>query len=185
MLRGHNASAAKAMLVDVEAKCPDRMFPLPPLCDRMLTIVNEYKHVGSIISSNMKHDTDAHYRVSEACNNYRPLLGRIFGNSRVPVHVQLSLAWSLVFSRLFFGLQTWNPFFVVSAFDVLNSFYMRVLRRIIGESRFAAGAKCDSEIRNILHSPPVPAIARQARLSYLARLTRTGPRTNRYVNSDW
>jgi hypothetical protein len=172
VLRGKSAAIAGSMLADNSGGLS---FPLPPSCSNSLTIVQSYKHVGTIICSNLSPVLDARNRCSEAMSAYKPLVTKVFDCVQVPLVLKMSLACSLVFTRLFFGIHTWHPAKATQAYCILNCTYMRILRRIVGQSRFASGAQTDYEIRKLLGAPSVECVACQARLRYVARLAAGGP----------
>ena len=86
-------------------------------------MVDEYKHVGSIASSDGSVNPDAMQREKSALAAYVPLVNAIFASASVPTSLKLRFADSLVFSRLFYNVHTWvaNSTF---AMKTLNKVYM-------------------------------------------------------------
>ena len=82
---------------------------------------------------------------------------------------RVRLAWSLVMSRLFFGVQTWTKF-TGRPKSILNAVYMRAWRRIVGDPRFGKTKWSDEQIRKFLGVPSIDAHVRKLRLSYFARV---------------
>ena len=136
-------------------------------------VVDIYKHLGSVVEISGSLMPEANARVRAAMNAYAPLAGKVFGSPRVNWERKLLLAWSLVFSRLFFNIHVWSKF-EGKPRQTLHSMYMRVLRRILGQPRYAAGGITDRLVRTSLGALSIDCIARRARLKYIARLVRSG-----------
>lgn len=170
-LRGRGAAIIRSRLTKGSRMC----FPLPPSAsERHMCICESYKHVGGIISQSGSLNEEAIARARSASSAFVPLAGRLFSASRVSVETKISFAKSLVFSRLFYNVCTWA---IDSKFTIrtLNRVYMQVLRRIIDNSRFGApGTLSDIRVRRLLRQPSVECALARARLSYVARLLRTG-----------
>jgi hypothetical protein len=87
--------------------------------------------------------------------------------------LRLYLASSLIWSRLFFNIQT--LIITVSGLRVLNAAYMRVLRRVAGLMRFDTNACSDCEVRDKLLQPSIDCVLVRKRLAYAAPLAQKGP----------
>eukprot|EP00973_Karenia_brevis_P006146 837336-Karenia_brevis.AAC.1 len=73
-----------------------------------LTVVEEYKHVGSMITADGNPCSDAALRAKSAAKAYTPLACKLFARPRMPIHLRLQFAESLVFSRLFYNVELWG-----------------------------------------------------------------------------
>eukprot|EP00973_Karenia_brevis_P017938 2465190-Karenia_brevis.AAC.1 len=100
-----------------------------------LRVVQEYKHLGSLISSDGSPAADAPHRAQSAMSAYAPLATKIFGCIRLSRHVRLRLYNALVVSRLIYNVHVWSNV-SKAAYTRLNSVYMRGLRRIAGKCKF-------------------------------------------------
>jgi len=82
---------------------------------------------------------------------------------------------SLILSRLLNNVHTWvmNP----TVLRILNSVYMRDLRRIAGKLRYDATCECsDADVRQMLSQPSLDCLVQRKRLQYLATLSITKPK---------
>ena len=123
--------------------------PLGAGCDS-LRIVESYTHVASVLSYDGSCNLDVLKRIASANASYAPLALKVFGASSVTVKVKLHLAESLVFSRLLYNVHLYNRF---SSWTMrkLNATYMRVLRRIAGDTRHSKHVRfSDAEVRAML-----------------------------------
>ena len=152
-------------------------FKVPPFISPSgsISVVNKYKHVGSVITADLSPVEDARKNARSALAAFNPLSVKLFGSKHVPLHLKLYFACSLIFSRLFYQVEVW-PSFPASAIQILNDVYMRVLRRILNTCRFG---KCmsDYDVRYNLYMPSVESKLRQMRLSYVGRMCRSHPPT--------
>ena len=109
-------------------------FPLPPRASAdSVHVVSQYEHLGSLIDNDHRGNADTLARVHSAMSAYSPIAISVFGNPQFSTQVRLMLARSLVFSRLFQGIQAWSA---VSLWSLrkLSTVYMRVLRRIAAKT---------------------------------------------------
>ena len=139
--------------------------------DIIVNVVDQYKHLGSIIDSSNNLVPEARRRASAAMNSFGPMSMRVFGQKSIHIKRRINLGWSLVISRLTFNVHIW------SAFDgkpkaILNHVYMRLWRRIAGDPRFGRTTWSDIEIRQWLDVPSLSCYMRRRRLMYLSRLAR-------------
>ena len=177
--RGKRARQATADLFK-HGEGNNRLIPIPhPSCPgKFLTIVSDYKHVGTTVSYDGNFVPDSRIRVRATMTGYVPLAKKVFGSILVPRSLKLELAASLMFSRLFYGTQLWVASRAEKAIRNLNSTYMRILRRILDDPRFSAQCTySDVEVRRVLNMPSVDSRLRQRRLCYAARLARHGPKS--------
>ena len=73
---------------------------------RVVHVVPHYKHLGSMVENDHRCNADTLALVHSAMGAYSPVAMTVFGNTKFSVQVRLSLARSLVFSRLFQQTQT-------------------------------------------------------------------------------
>ena len=108
---------------------------------------------------------------------YGPLCVKLFGAKNISASLKISFADSLVFSRLFFGTEIWCDEVTNKSICVLNTMYMRVLRRICDECRYGQNASMsDVEVRRKIGCRSITCKLRIRRLLYLSRLAKHGPR---------
>ena len=140
-----------------------------------INVVQQYKHVGSLITHDLNTTADARKNARAALAAFNPLSVKFFGSPKVPLYIKLWIANSLVFSLLFFQVEVW-PSFSDTAAQVLNDVYMRVLRRVASACRYK---KCmsDYDVRYHLYMPSIESKIRQMRLMYVGRLCRSHPPT--------
>ena len=111
-------------------------FPLPPNASAShVCIVDMYKYLGSIVSTNGLYNNDAIHRVSVALNAFAPIAVRVFGAKSVSINMKLMFFESLVCARLFYNteLYVFACSSSVACLRKLNTVYMRVIRSIAGE----------------------------------------------------
>ena len=113
-----------------------------------LQIVKRYKHLGSFIQENESLDADALHKSRAALCAYSPLAYRVFGSDARCAWLKFQLMNSLIISRLLNGAHVVCP--NTSYIRRLQSVYMRVLRRMYGESSFERTCHTDRETR-VMH----------------------------------
>ena len=96
-----------------------------------LHIVNEYAHVGSIVSVTNNLAPEIHKRANNALDAFFQIAARVFGSPHIPISVKSSLAYSLIFTRLLYAAETWTPP-SPAMLRVLDAVQSRVTRRILG-----------------------------------------------------
>ena len=175
-LRGTHAKACKAKLAASAAAAPPEMkdemhVPVSLSTGRSVRVcvVPSYKHLGSSVSGSGSLIAKAQNQAKSAMAAFAPLAKVIFGSQCVALLRKVNLAWSLVFSRLFFNVHTWSEF-TCKPRSILEQVYMRVIRRIVGRPRFDAGAMPDNDVRMASGFPSIDCVVRARRLQYAARL---------------
>ena len=151
------------------------VFPLPDGAG-VLTIVPEYKHVGSIVSRNGSCLPEARARVRATMNVWGLLAVRLFGSRNVSERLKLHLTNSLLFSRLYLAIETWTrP--TTAALIILEVAQTRILRRIAGvwNHQYDEVNVSDQTVREVLRVPSVQCAFQRARLLYLGRIVRQAP----------
>jgi hypothetical protein len=137
-----------------------------------VNVVSSYKHLGCIVDASRNLVPEARNRERSAMNSFVPLATRVLGSKMLGVKRRIQLAWSLIMSRLFFGVHTWSTFGGRPR-TILYGLYMRVWRRVIGDPRFQKTRWNDLEVRQLLEVPSLDCYARKRRLMYWSRLTRS------------
>ena len=137
-----------------------------------LRVVESYKHLGSAVDPDNRVIQDAALRTRKAMAAYAPLAVCLFGARAVSRRLRLNFAGSLVFSRLLYNVAAW-PVVPLSAYQMINAVYMRVLRRIAGRMRFSSGEHgTDSVVRAALGMPSLSVLVARWRLRLLASTLR-------------
>ena len=150
------------------------LFPVPGVSEHTLVAVNQYKHLGSVVSCDGDVVPDAQYKKQNALSTYCPIACSIFGSPHVDDQLKHAFQTSLVESRLFCNVH------VVAAtakyISIVNQPYMRVLRRRGGEMRYGEpGTISDFDLRVGASLPSVDCILLKKRLAYLPRLLAFAP----------
>ena len=126
------------------------VFKLPaPYEKEVLRVVDHYKHLGSVVCLSESLMYDAQHRSTSALCSYTSLAGRVFGSRCIGSTTKLHLMASLILSRLLFGTQMWSGNFA-EPMRKINIVYMKVLRKIIGDSHFGKGVHSDPRVRELL-----------------------------------
>ena len=144
--------------------------PVPGL-SAPLRIVEEYIHLGSTLSSCMLPACDLERRISAASAAYRNCV-HLLGAACMHMRSRLQLAASLVLSRLFFNIHVWSVLPSV-CLQRINTMYMRVLRRCMGQVRFKGGGLTDLQVRVAIGKPSVECVISRNRLVYFSQLLRS------------
>jgi len=137
-----------------------------------VTVVNQYKHLGSVATDSGNLFLDAKHKKANAMQAYTPLSTKIFGSPALPLPLKMQFVWSLVLSRLLYACHTVVP--SVRYVKELNSVYMRVIRRVFGFVRFGP-SEPDLEVRQRAKVPSIDCLLCRARLRFLGRLVRRQP----------
>ena len=174
-LRGKHAEAQRSKLV---MQGDQLMVPLPSECNHpFLRVVRRYVHLGSGLDDVCSPSPDVQIRTSSAMAAFAPISKKVFGNIGVARAVRLRLFHSLVLSRLLYNVQTWSAL-SHTAYNRLNSIYMRGLRRIAACAKYDAQsahvAGSDASVRTLLGVPSLQCIIMQRRLLLLASVLRNG-----------
>ena len=151
-----------------------RSFPLPPsVKGKRLHIVDQYKHLGSIVAASGSLVPEARHRARSAMSSFTLLAGKVFGSKAVALCRRIGLGWSLIISKLCFNVHVWSTF-VGPARSSLNIVYMKLWRRIAGCPRFERTTTSDFDVRVQLGVPSIDCLIRRRRLKYLSRISRCG-----------
>ena len=174
-LRGKHAEPQKQKLRKRDGEVT---FPLPPECGHPeLRVVRRYVHLGSGLDGNCGPSPDVQLRTTSAMSAFTPIAKKVFGNPWVSRAVRLRLLSSLILSRLLYNVATWSVL-TQSAYNKLNSVYMRVLRRIADRMKYSAesahSSGSDAYVRTLLGAPSLQCLIVQRRLMLLGSVLKHG-----------
>ena len=148
-----------------------------------LHIVQQYKHVGSIVTANGSMAPEAQLRAQSALATWYTLAANVFGSEHFRVETKACLAHSLIFPRLFYACETW-PEVQPPVLRILEAVQTRVARRILNSWNTAkpddAGIirhTTNIELRRRLQWPSIECELRRRRLRYLLRVCRCALRS--------
>ena len=143
--------------------------PTPSLPE--VHVVDEYKHVGSIISYNNSLAPEARRRERSAFACFIPIAS-LLSNRNLTLKRRVCLALSFVMSRLFFNVHVWSTFGGKPR-NILNRVYMRTWRRIVSDPRHGRTVWTDAQVLTLVEMATIEVFVRRRRLNYLSRLART------------
>jgi len=108
---------------------------------------------------------------------FAPLSKKVSGCISIDRKVRLALFMNLVVSRLTYNVHVWSDL-SAAAYRILNSTYMRGLRRIAATCRFsdAPNQPTDSDTRRLLGVPSLQCVIIQRRLMLASSIATHGPR---------
>ena len=95
-----------------------------------LSVVDNFKYLGSTISSNLSLDVEINACIGKAATVMAKLKKRVWQNINLAMNIRLKVYQACVTSILLYGRETWTPYARQEA--KLNSFHLRCLRRILG-----------------------------------------------------
>ena len=95
-----------------------------------LEAVNDFVYLGSNISSGASLDTEIKRRIAKAASTMSRLSKRVWDNKKVTKATKMKVYQACVISTLLYGSETWAT--KAHQEDLLESFHMRSLRRILG-----------------------------------------------------
>ena len=117
-----------------------------------ILITKLYKHVGGMIAATGSMHPETTQRAASAMVNYAPLSVKVFGDPRrLPVETRVSLADSLLNTRLFFNCQVWMHLTTTAAVP-LHKVTMRIARRICNRPTYL-GEASGSDISVLKRGP--------------------------------
>ena len=95
-----------------------------------LSVVDNFKYLGSTISSNLSLDVEINTSVEKAATVMAKLNKRVWQSIHLIMNTRLKVYQACVISILLYGSETWTPYARQEA--KLNTFHLRCLRRILG-----------------------------------------------------
>ena len=91
-----------------------------------LCVVDNFKYLGSTISSNLSLDVELNTHIGKAATVMAKLNKRVWQNISLTMNTRLKLYQACVTSILLYGSETWTPYARQEA--KLNSSHLRCLR---------------------------------------------------------
>lgn len=96
-----------------------------------LRLVATYKHLGSMCHADGDLQTEVKHRINQAKQAFAETRRPVFCNKAIPVHIRIRLFQSLIESRLFYAIATWNNPNQVQT-KLVDGMMMKCYRTIIG-----------------------------------------------------
>ncbi|CAE7582633.1 unnamed protein product [Symbiodinium sp. CCMP2592] len=140
-----------------------------------LPVTNQYKHLGGVIDHRLRLNAEARRRLAMATQAFDQGKALLYLNSTLPLHTRASLLQIAVTST-YHNLPIWNP--AGPSWEALEGGYTRLVRRLLskaipGDLLF----KLPAALAHVMTGcPPMPFLARKARLSLLSSMCATGPK---------
>ena len=143
--------------------------------DHYLSVVSQYRHLGSVTTSDSSDIPYSKARASSAMSSYVPLAMKVFGSTEIGFGLKLTFKDSLIMSKLCFNsyVRCLSP----QALKGLNSVYRRVVCRIAGEVYMDGSHYTDFEVRNSICLASIDCYIQRAWLKYIGMVIRRCPRT--------
>ena len=142
---------------------------------KQLRIVRQYKHLGTVVDAFGVAHANSIERSKAALAAFAPIAMKVFGSELIDQAYKMSFLHSLVLSRQHFNAHI----AILKSKDlrVLNSTYMRVLRRISGQMLYSSSAdnQTDIQVRRRMGAPSVDCMLMAARLRYASRVVKLSP----------
>ncbi|PIK57614.1 hypothetical protein BSL78_05522 [Apostichopus japonicus] len=135
-LKDHFAHACKEFALTISIKKTEYMTqdaPIPPTIsvnDSRLETVDNFRYLGSIISSNVSLDAEINARIGNAAAVMSKLQRRVWENKNLTLSTKMKVYQACVLSTLLYGSETWTTH--AKQEKKLNVFHMRCLRKILG-----------------------------------------------------
>ena len=140
-------------------------------------VVHMYKHLGGIVVASGNLVPEVSSRCKSAMAAFQPIVRKIFAAPWLPTEVRMSLASSLVTSRLTFNAATWSALSEVATAK-LHTVHLRVLRRVAGRTPHHGALRdnvADQAVLGELRAPNVKQILMRLRLCYYPRVLQGAP----------
>ncbi|PIK34030.1 hypothetical protein BSL78_29151 [Apostichopus japonicus] len=135
-LMDHFAGACKEFALTISIKKTEVMTqdaPIPPtisINDSRLETVDNFRYLGSIISSNVSLDAEINARIGNAAAVMSKLQKRVWENKNLTLNTKMKVYQACVLSTLLYGSKTWTTH--AKQEKKLNVFHMRCLCKILG-----------------------------------------------------
>jgi len=140
-----------------------------------LRVIRKYRHLGTVCTATGAYGPEISHRVSSTATAYQPLAHKLFSAKHIDRAVRLSLASSLLWTRLTYGAGSWDPL-PKGLLQRLEAARLRTFRKILGVYRAHDRGVSDNDVLRQLKQPPILHVLRVERLLYGARLARDKPR---------
>ncbi|CAE7380505.1 unnamed protein product, partial [Symbiodinium sp. CCMP2456] len=153
-------------------------------CWRNLPIVDSYRHLGGVIVANGTPGVDIAFRFSQANHMLKPLYGRLFSSSQIPINIRRTLLRALVLSRFVFS---GAGLFLHTAQHgrQWHRLYIRLWRGLL-KWHSTEQTPHPYDVLRAAQAPSPPLALAQMRSVLLSRLLRHGPATLLHlVHAQW
>ena len=136
--------------------------------DAVLNVVQNYKHLGSVTSASGSSAAFVRARAAAGMAAFAPIASKVLSNPLFSYAVRSCIGDSLVLSALLHNCKV--RVLKASELSIINAVYMKVLRRLAHQARYATGGMTDFQVRELLGAPSIDCVMLRQRVSYLARL---------------
>ena len=104
----------------------------PTICidGTQLKVVDQFKYLGSTISSDGSLDKEITARISKASQSMGRLRSRVLNHKNITLTTKIKVYKAVVLTSLLYGCETWTPY--RRHLKQLERFHMRALRSIMG-----------------------------------------------------
>ena len=133
-----------------------------------LDVVHNFTYLGSTLSDDLSLDSELNRRIGRASSTFAKLSKRVWENSKLTVHTNMSVYRACVLSTLLYGSESWTLYSRQER--RLSAFHLRNLRRILGIKW--SDRITNTEVLARAHTPSVYFILQQRRLRWLGHLNR-------------
>ena len=102
--------------------------PVITIDDKPLNAVENFKYLGSIVSSNASMDAEITARIAKATSAFGRLVKRLWTNKGITLGTKIDVYRATVLTSLLYGCETWT--LSSQQIDRLEKFYLSTLRKI-------------------------------------------------------
>lgn len=106
--------------------------PIFYIQDNELTIVSDFKYLGSFISQDCNIDTEIQNRLRQASASFGRLRERVFLNKDLNIKTKITVYQAVCISTLLYGCESWTTY--SRHLKLLEAYHIRCLQRILGIS---------------------------------------------------
>ena len=136
--------------------------------DYELDAVHQFTYLGSTITDNLSLDAEVDKRIGKAATAHARLTTRVWTNPKLTVKTKMAVYNACVISTLLYGSEAWTTY--ARQEKRLNTFHMRILRRILGISW--QDKVPNTEVLSRAGLPSMYTLLRQRRLRWLGHVHR-------------
>jgi len=136
--------------------------------DSTLATVDNFRYLGSLISSNLSLDAEINVRIGKAATVMSKLTKRVWENRNLTLNTKLKVYQACILSTLLYGSETWTTY--TRQETKLNAYHMRCLRKVLGitwEDRIT-----NTEVLSRAKSTTIFAMLSERRLRWLGHVRR-------------
>ena len=102
--------------------------PVITIDDKPLNAVENFKYLGSIVSSNASMDAEITARIAKATSAFGRLVKRLWTNKGITLGTKIDVYRATVLTSLLYGCETWT--LSSKQIDRLEKFHLSTLRKI-------------------------------------------------------